>query len=114
MANLHHRPIKQFKLDGSIHDESAIARLRLEYIRLLTTEMRLNGYAIRLDIDPDFTIEYNSTKENFYFYLSMYGTYVGTRKSEWIIGIDGIEVLGTPQSKSKESLQDQESQLNQK
>jgi hypothetical protein len=114
MKFVHHKPIKIFRLEGSIHDEAAIPRLKQEYIRLLRIEMKLNGYAQRLDIDPDFTIQYNSTKENFYFYLSMYGTYVGTRKSEWIIGIDGIEVLGTPQSKSRESLLDQESQLNQK
>jgi hypothetical protein len=77
-------------------------------------EMKLNGYAIRLDIDPDFTIEYNSIKECFNFYLSMYGTYVGPRKSEWIIGIDGTQVLGTPQNKSKEFSEDLESQSNQK
>jgi hypothetical protein len=114
MKYIHHKPIKIFKLDGSIHDEAAIPRLKQEYIRLLRIEMKLNGYAQRLDIDPDFTIQYNEAKENFNFLLSIYGTYVGTRKSEWIIGIDGTEVLGTPQSKSSESLQDQESQLNQK
>ena len=113
MANLHHRPIKQFKLDGSIHDESAIARLRLEYIRLLTTEMRLNGYAIRLDIDPDFTIEYVESTETFRFKLSVYGTYVGRRKSECTIGIDGTQVL-TVKNKSKEPSLGQESPSNQK
>ena len=28
MANVHHKPIKRFSLDGNIHDDSAIARLR--------------------------------------------------------------------------------------
>ena len=113
MVNIHHKPIKHFFLDGQIHDDAAIGRLKTEYIRLVTAEMRLSGYAPRLDIDPDFTIEYNSTKENFTFQLSMYGTYVGRRKSEWITGIDGT-VAYTQQNKSKESLQGQESTSNQK
>lgn len=114
MANLHHKPIKKFSLDGTIHDDSAIGRLKTEYIRLLTTELRISGYAIRLDIDPDFTISYNESRQIFEFKLSVYGTYVGKEKSKWTIGIDGTTVLYTHPSKSKESSLDQESQSNQK
>ena len=114
MANLHHKPIKMFGIDGIIHDESIIARLKVEYIRLLLLEMRLSGYVPRIDIDPDFTISYNETKEYFEFKLSIHGTYIGKRKNECILGIDGTKVIYTQQSKSSESLQGQESQLNQK
>ena len=114
MANLHHKPIKRFSLDGNIHDDSAIARLKTEYIRLVTSEMRLSGYALRLDIDPDFTIRYNEEQEIFEFKLSMYGTYVGREQSKWITGIDGTQVIRTQKSKSSESLSDRESQSNQK
>ena len=114
MANLHHKPIKRFSLDGNIHDEAAIARLKIEYIRLLTTEMRLSGYALRLDVDPDFTIRYNETREIFEFRLSMYGTYVGKEQSKWRVGIDGTTAIRIQPNKSKESLADQESQSNQR
>ena len=113
MGNLHHKPIKKFNLDGNIHDESAIGRLKQQYIHFLSTEMKLLGYAVRLDIGPDFTIEYNEEKEIFNFILSMYGTYVGKRQSEWITGIDGT-VTYIQENKSVESSQDQESTLNQK
>jgi hypothetical protein len=113
MVNIHHKPVKHFFLDGKIHDDAAIGRLKIEYIRLVTAEMRLSGYVPRIDIDPDFTIEFNSTTEYFTFKLSMYGTYVGRRKSEWITGIDGT-VAYTRQNKSNESLQGQESASNQK
>ena len=113
MVNIHHKPIKQFCLDGQIHDDAAIGRLKTEYIRLVTAEMRLSGYVPRLDIDPDFTIEFNSITEYFTFRLSMYGTYVGKRKSEWIQGIDGT-VAYTRQNKSKESSQVRASTSNQK
>ena len=113
MVNIHHKPIKHFFLDGKIHDDSAIGRLKTEYIRLVTAEMRLSGYVPRLDIDPDFTIEFNSITEYFTFQLSMYGIYVGRKKSKWITGIDGT-IAYTRQNKLKESLQGQESTLNQK
>jgi hypothetical protein len=114
MANLHHKPIKRFSLNGNIHDDSAIARLKTEYIRLVTSEMRLSGYALRLDIDPDFTIRYNEEQEIFEFRLSMYGTYVGREQSKWITGIDGTQVIRTQKNKLNESLSDRESQSNQK
>ena len=57
MANYHHKTIKKFNLNGIIHDESALGRLKQEYIRLLESEMRLSGYVPRLDINPDFTVD---------------------------------------------------------
>jgi hypothetical protein len=113
MGNIHHKPIRHFFLDGQIHDDAAIGRLKTEYIRLVTAEMRLSGYVPRLDIDPDFTIEFNSITEYFTFRLSMYGTYVGRRKSEWITGIDGTTTY-TQQNKSSEYSQGQASTSNQK
>jgi hypothetical protein len=107
MTNYHHRPIKRFSLDGMIHDEAIIGRLKSEYIRLVTTEMRIAGYVPRLDIDPDFTIQYNSTKEYFEFKLSLHGIYTGRKQSEWILGIDGTRAVYTQKTKSNEFSQEQ-------
>lgn len=107
MASYHHKPIKKFDLSGSIHDDAAIGRLKIEYIKLLTTEMRISGYVPRIDIDTDFTIEYNEIKQIFEFELSIYGIYVGKKKAEWITGIDGVREIPTQQSKSKEFSQEQ-------
>lgn len=114
MDSLHHKPIKRFSLSGIIHDEASIGRLKIEYIRLLVLEMRLGGHVPRIDIDPDFTISYNEHRESFDFKLSIHGTYIGKRKSECILGIDGTRVIYIQPSKSSESSQDQESRLNQK
>lgn len=114
MANLHHKTIRRFFLDGNIKDEANLARLKIEYIRLLVSEMRLAGYVPRIDIEPDFTIEYNEKTESFIFNLSIYGTYVGKKQSEWIQGIDGTVVLPTQLSRLKESSQEQESRSSQK
>ena len=107
MANYHHKPIKKFSLSGIIHDESAIGRLKGEYIRLIVSEMRLTGYVPRFDIEPDFTIDYNETKRSFYFALTVHGVHVGKRNSEWISGIDGTKPIYIQKSKSKESSQAQ-------
>ena len=112
MYNIHHKKIKSFGMEGTIGDDSAIGRLHAEYIRLIKEEMADLGYTQRLDIDPDFTIQYNEAQENFKFKLTVYGTYVGKSKSKWTIGIDGTQAIATQQSRLSESLQDRESQSN--
>ncbi len=114
MDHVHHKPIKRFFLDGIINDDVSIGRLRQEYVRLLNIEMKLNGYAPRLDIDPDFTIYYNHTKDYYEFQLSVYGTYLGRKKTECIQGMDGTIAVPIQKSKSKEQSQGQESPSNQK
>lgn len=103
MNTIHHKPIKRFSLDGIIQDDSKIGRLHEEYKRILGIEMKLSGYVPRLDIDPDFTISYNSESDNFSFELSVYGTYVGKKRAEWIIGVDGTDVISSQTDKSNES-----------
>lgn len=107
MESLHHKPIKRFSLEGDIYDDAAIYRLRTEYVRLLTLEMKLSGYVPRLDINQDFTIQYNNKANIFNFKLSLYGVYVGKKKSEWITGIDETMVITTTKTKSSESLSEQ-------
>jgi len=107
MVRYHHKQIKKFNLDGVIHDESAIGRLKTEYIRLVVSEMKINGCVPRFDIEPDFTIDYNEKKKYFEFELTIYGIYVGKRKSEWIAGIDGTKPIGIPKNKLKEFSQEQ-------
>lgn len=99
-------------MEGVIKDDASIGRLRTEYVRLMALQMREDGYVSRLDIDPDFTIYYNSNKDYYEFKLTVYGTYLGRKKSKCIEGIDGTLAVPTHKSKSKELLQDQESQSN--
>ena len=109
----HHKPIKRFYLDGVIHDDSMIGRLKEEYIRLLVSEMKLSGYVPRIDLDPDFTLLYNDSKDFFEFELSIHGVYAGKRKSEWIAGIDGTNPVLIQPNKSSESSLDQAQQSSQ-
>ena len=114
MENLHHKPIRNFTSDGIIKSDAAIGRLRKELVRLKIIEMCELGYVERLDIDPQFTIKYNSEKDYYEFTLTVYGTYVGKTKALWIKGIDGTEMIPTQKSKLSELSQGQASQSNQK
>jgi hypothetical protein len=99
--NYHHRRIKKFGLDGVIHDEGRIPRLKDQYIFMVVTSMKSQGYVPRYDIDPDFTVSYNG--RGFDFELSIYGVFVGRKKAEWIEGLDGAKpVVITQQNKSEE------------
>ena len=112
MKNFIHRSIKRFHLEGQIYDDALIPRLQTEYISILNTQMKLQGYAPRLDIDPQFTIQYNG--KSYEFKLSVYGTFVGKRNAEWIQGLYGSKTIFIQKSKSGTSSQDQASQSNQK
>jgi hypothetical protein len=83
----HHRHVKRFHVSGVIHTDDAIPRFKTEYIRMLTASMRERGYVVRIDIIPDFTISY--TGKAYEFQLSVYGTYVGRKKSQCIEYLDG-------------------------
>lgn len=107
MENFHHKAIKKFNLQGIIHDDSVVGRLRAEYLRLLVSEMRLSGYVPKFEIEPDFTVDYNEKKKYFEFEITVYGIYVGKRKSEWIAGVDGTKAVYIPKNKSKEFSQEQ-------
>lgn len=114
MQHLHHKSIKTFTVEGVIKDDAAISRIRLEIERLKILEMRQFGYVPRLDIEPQFTLQYNNIKEYFEFILTIYGTYLGKKKSQCIMGIDGTLMVPTHKSKLKELSLGLASTLNQK
>ena len=106
MGSYHHKAIKSFNISGEIYDDSAIIRLRDEYSRILHTGMRLSGYVPRLDILEDFTIEYEEATLIFKFKLTIYGSYIGKKKSEWVMGLNSTAPVYTQRSKSSEFLRD--------
>ena len=92
-------------MDGHILDDSAFWRLKDQYINLLTTKMRMSGYVPRLDIQPDFTLDYNQEKQYFEFELSLYGIYLGKKQSQWIDGVEGTFIVYTQMNRSNVSSQ---------
>jgi len=81
--------IRSFIVSGVIKDDSAFVRIREMHERLLLEDMRSKGYVPVLDLEPQFSIKYNEKKENYSFYLEMFGVYVGKRKALEIEGFSG-------------------------
>ena len=57
--------------------------------RLLIQDMRSKGYVPVLDLEPQFSIEYNVKKDNYGFNLEIYGVYVGKKKAYQLEGFSG-------------------------
>jgi hypothetical protein len=107
-----HKRIKMFQLEGQILDDRAIADMKEKYIKLLSESMKEQGYVIRLDIDPDWSLQYTG---NYYeFILSVYGSHIGKKNAACIDGLDKNRPIYTQPNKSEESYLDRESTLNQK
>ena len=81
--------IKSFIVSGVIKDDSAIGRVRQMQEKLLLEDMRDRGYVPVLDLDPQFSISYNESRDNYSFYLEMFGVYVGKKKALEIEGFSG-------------------------
>jgi len=104
MEKIHHKPIKRFGLEGKIHDDADLPRLKTEYVKLVLTQMRLAGYVPKFDEeapnknrngrDDDPGIDFACPETT--------RVYVGKKKSNWILGIYKNRVLYYHQSKQRE------------
>ena len=83
------RNIKSFLISGVIKDDAGIAKAREMYERILLEDMRSKGYVPVLDLESQFSIKYNENKDNYSFFLEMFGVYIGKRKSQEVEGFSG-------------------------
>lgn len=81
---MYDKPIKMFLLDGILHDEKALGRMRGEAERYLEDDMRSKGYLPVIDLGSGYFTHYKEDG-SFYFKVTMYGIYVGKVKAnEWL------------------------------
>jgi hypothetical protein len=83
------RHIREFGFDGIIADDSIIAIEKIKYRRIIEDQMRTSGYVPVLDLDEQFFLSYNLTKDTYNFEFYIYGIYVGKKKAQKIIGFSG-------------------------
>jgi hypothetical protein len=81
MTTTLHRKIKQFAIEGQFLDDRIASGIKEINERVLDIQMRDMGYIRALDIDPAWTTEYNPIQDEWRFKMSIYGFYVGKRKS---------------------------------
>jgi len=83
-----HKDIKRFHIESEIGDDSQFIRQRDQQEHMLLQMMRDAGYIPVLDLGPFWSTKLND-KERYDSVLSIYGIYVGKRKSCMYVGVDG-------------------------
>jgi hypothetical protein len=76
---MNHKNIKRFSVRVEFKDDSDMIRVRAQYESLLTQDMRGKGYLRVLDLDPNFSVEFNG--ETWVFLMTLYGVYIGKKKA---------------------------------
>lgn len=87
------RKIKQFGFDGTIADDAALPRMRLQYEKMIEDSMRDYGYVPVRDLDPVFKISYNEKNNSYNFSIFMHGIYVGKKKAKEYDGYVGQRLI---------------------
>ena len=90
---MNNRKLKKFGMEGTIGDDSLIPRQKEYFQKLLEDQMRDSGYVLVLDLDPQFFISYNVTKDTYDFTLHVFGIYVGKKKCLNYIGFSGQSLI---------------------
>jgi hypothetical protein len=85
--------IHNFTISGIIKDDSQIIKAREHYEKLLVQQMRDGGYVPILDMLPQFNIKYIQKTNGFSFVLTMFGIFVGKKKSVELEGFSGQEFI---------------------
>lgn len=80
-------------MQGQIIDDSAIPRLRKHYEHILDQDMRLQGYVPILDLDIQFSLEYDEPTDTYNFDIIVYGIYVGKKKANEYEGFSGQNLI---------------------
>jgi hypothetical protein len=91
MSFVGHKRIKDFHIDGMIEDDADIPQIRERYETILVDMMRTQGYVPHLDVEPAFSLEYK--EERYAFLLTIYGVFVGRKKSRCYIAVSGNNLI---------------------
>lgn len=81
-----HKEIKNFHLSGEIGTDNFM-QTRERLIQEVEEDMRDEGYVPLLDLEPQFSRDYNEGTQTFDFQLTVYGVYVGEEQAWEIAGL---------------------------
>jgi hypothetical protein len=82
-----HDDIIRYSMTGTMDSQSNIVKQRDNMIHFLHMRMKEDGVSPSIDIDPQFTVDYDKKNDTREFVLSVYGIHVGGGK---VWEIDGV------------------------
>jgi hypothetical protein len=71
-----HDEIIRYYLDGTLNSTNVVA-VKENLIHFLEQRMRDDGCVPHLDLEPQFSRDYDESTETYQFKLTVYGTFVG-------------------------------------
>ena len=80
-------------MQGQIADDASSPRLRKHYENIIEHDMRTQGYVPILDLDIQFSLEYDEPTDTYNFEIIVYGVYVGKKKAHSYIGFSGQNLI---------------------
>jgi hypothetical protein len=92
-VDIMNKKLKSFGMQGQIADDASIPRLRKHYENLIETDMRIQGYVPILDLDIQFSLDYDEPTDTYAFEIVVYGVYVGKKKSYLYEGFSGQNLI---------------------
>lgn len=97
------KPIKPFSLDGEFIDDSYAILAKVNAEKTINHSMRDRGYLPVLDLDPFWIVRYDEVRNKWFFDMTIYGVYMGKRKSWQFEGISQGKLIprNTPLLTSK-------------
>lgn len=72
-----HEEIKRFGIEGIVAEGVNIVEFKDRMTRWVENSMRVEGYVPALDIEAQYSQQYNPDENNYTYQLSVYGLYVG-------------------------------------
>ena len=99
-----HDDIRKFSMEGELGEPNVVAT-KERLVHFVETTMREQGFVPALDIEEQFTLDYDPVNESFTFKLTVYAVEVGRDKSWQVSGVmSGKEIPKyIPPTKSKQS-----------
>ena len=88
-----HENIKRYTIEGNTLDSM---QNRDWLIKSLETQMRDEGYVPSIDLDPQYTLEFDGGLDWFGFKLSVYGVYIGEDESWNVSGVTSGKKIMMP------------------
>jgi hypothetical protein len=96
-----HEEIRRFGHEGVVAEGTNIVEFKDSQVRFIESQMRDEGFVPALDIEAQYTQQYDPVKNNYTFKISVYGLYVGEEEAWRAAGVmNGRTILRSiPQTK---------------
>lgn len=97
------KKIHGWSVEGEFLDDSKMAEARKHYEQFMLADAREQGYVPVLDLDSNWSPEYDLKEDRWFFSLTMYFVYIGKQRAKIYEGLSNNCLVPTPSPKPAQS-----------